>query len=101
MAVRPVPVGKDCPIDWYVKGDNTTPFNKTLAEEWAKQPPPPTLGNILESAQYAQADFNAGYNEWQTAKNSELAKAFLGQATPQQAADAAAKVVNDVLKQNQ
>jgi multiple sugar transport system substrate-binding protein len=94
-------VSKDCPLAWYTEGINAAPFNKTLAAEWAKQPPPPTWQNIIDSAQYAEADFNAGYNEWQTAKNNELAKAFLGQATPQQACDAAAKAVNDILKRNQ
>lgn len=92
--------GPECPLDWYTKGNDFTPFNKALAAEWVKQAPPPTWQIVLDTAQYAQADFNAGYNEWQKAKTSELDKAFLGNVTPQQACDQAAQAINAVLQKN-
>lgn len=93
-------VGPDCPLDWYTKGENFAPFNKALAAQWQKQAGPPTWATVVDTAQYARADFNAGYNEWQKAKISELDKAFLGKVSPQQACDAAAKAVDAVLQKN-
>jgi ABC-type glycerol-3-phosphate transport system substrate-binding protein len=92
-------IGPEAPISWYLKGLGMVPFNRKLAlsQEWLGNSPPEHLSVLLESAEYMYADFNPGYNEWQTAQRNQLDAAFLGQKSTLDACRAAATAINEIL----
>jgi multiple sugar transport system substrate-binding protein len=86
---------------WYLIDPGMIPVTKAMGESpsyRAVKPPDPAL--YFESYKHLYADYTAGFNEWQTAKDQIMGKAFLGEIPPDEAAKQITKAVNDILDKN-